>query len=171
MTKVKRQTVPNSILEPGNRAPDFTLKSNIDEISLSALRGKAVILVFYPGDWTSVCGDQLALYNEVLLLFEEQGAQLLGISVDSAASHRAYAESRNLTFPLLADFEPKGEVARAYGVYDHEKGTTERALFVIDAEGTIQWSYLSPRGTNPGADGILRALEGLKSSEVKANGK
>lgn len=149
-------------LTAGTPAPDFTLTSSSGEqVSLSDFRGKPVILAFYPADWSPTCGDQLALYNEVLPEFERFGAQLLGISVDGKWSHKAYAESRNFRFPLLADFEPKGEVARAYGVYNAKDGQCERALFVIDGEGIIRWSFLSERGVNPGADGILRALEGL----------
>jgi peroxiredoxin len=125
------------------------------------LRGQPVILVFYPADWSPVCGDQLALYNEVLPMFQEHGAQVLAISVDGIWSHRAFAGGRKLRFPLLADFEPKGAVAQAYGAYDAETGTSERAMFVIDGEGVIRWSYVSPKGVNPGADGILRALESL----------
>jgi alkyl hydroperoxide reductase subunit AhpC len=122
------------------------------------------VLVFYPADWSPVCTDQLSLYNELLPEFDKFRAQILGISVDSVWSHRAWAQSRNLRFPLLADFEPKGEVARNYGVYDKESGLSERALFVIDENGVIRWSYVSPKGVNPGADGILRALESLPQS-------
>ena len=103
----------------------------------------------------------MALYNEILPEFREYGAELLGISVDGVWCHKAFAEQRKLHFPLLADFEPKGAVARKYGVYREADGITERALFVIDAAGTIRWSYVSPIGVNPGADGILRALEAL----------
>ena len=124
-----------------------------------------MVLVFYPADWSPVCGDQLALYNEALSLFEEHRAQLLGISVDGRWSHRAYAESRQLRFPLLADFEPKGQVARLYGVYNAEKGTARRALFVIDSQGVIRWSHVSPDDVNPGAHGILNALEDLSKRE------
>jgi peroxiredoxin len=152
------------ILPAGTPAPEFSLQSsNGDEIALADLRGKPVILAFYPADWSPVCGDQLALYNEVLPMFNTHNAQLLGISVDSHWSHQAYAQDRNLGFPLLADFEPKGKVAKKYGVYDFRAGLSERALFVVDAKGTIHWSYLSPGGVNPGADGILSALESLKT--------
>ncbi len=155
-----RAPEPADVLLAGTPAPDFTLKSTQGgDLTLSDLRGQPVILAFYPADWSPVCGDQLALYNEVLPLFEEYNAQLLGISVDSIWSHRAYAESRGLRFPLLADFEPKGAVSRRYGAYQHEKGESKRALFVINPDGVIRWSYLSPSGVNPGADGILRALE------------
>ena len=149
-------------LAAGTTAPDFTLRSTSGSpSSLSDYRGQPVVLVFYPADWSPTCGDQLALYNEVLPEFERLGAQLLGLSVDGKWCHKAYAEARNLGFPLLADFEPKGQVARAYGVYDESDGTSDRALFVIDDAGVIRWSYVAPRNVNPGADGILRALEAL----------
>jgi peroxiredoxin len=138
------------------------------EISLSEYRGRPMVLVFYPADWSSVCGDQIAFYNELLPEFQRLGAELLAISVDSVYSHAAFAESRNLRFPLLADFEPKGTVARAYGVYRQKDGICERALFVIDANGVVWWSYVSPILTNPGADGILAALESLRGQEVSA---
>jgi peroxiredoxin len=120
-----------------------------------------VILTFYPADWSPVCTDQLALYQEVLPEFRRFNAELLGVSVDGVWSHLAFAKDRNLRFPLLADFEPKGQVARAYHVYQADEGTSERALYVIDADGIVRWSYVSPAGVNPGADGILRALETL----------
>ncbi len=150
------------VLTPGTQAPDFSLRSDShDTVSLSDLRGRPVVLVFYPADWSAVCGDQVVLYNEILAVFNEYNAQLLGISVDGVWCHKAFAQSRNLGFPLLSDFEPKGAVARAYGVYREEDGTSERALFVIDAKGIIRWSYVSPIDVNPGADGILAALEAL----------
>ena len=153
---------PQAALPTGTPAPVFSLTSSSGaEVSLSDFRGQPVILAFYPADWSPVCGDQLALYNEVLPLFEEHDAQLLGLSVDGKWSHRAYAESRNLRYPILSDFEPKGEVARRYGVYDDQKGVSQRALFVINREGIIHWSYISSPGVNPGADGILEALESL----------
>jgi peroxiredoxin len=103
----------------------------------------------------------MALYNEILPEFQKHEAELLGISVDGVWCHTAFAKDRNLHFPLLADFEPKGAVARAYGAYFEQAGITERALFVIDKDGIIRWSYLSPIAVNPGADGILEALEAL----------
>jgi peroxiredoxin len=151
-------------LAPGTEAPDFELQSTPDQkLSLSDLRGRPVILVFYPEDWSPVCSDQLALYQQLLPEFERFDAQLVGISVDGIWCHLAFARDRNLHFPLLADFEPKGEVSRLYGVYRTGDGTSERALYVIDRDGIIRWSYVSPVGVNPGADGILRALEGLPS--------
>jgi peroxiredoxin len=148
----------------GTPAPDFKLQATPDQaVSLRDLRGKPVILAFYPADWSPVCGDQMALYNEVLPEFRKFGAEILGISVDGAWCHLAFAKDRRLHFPLLADFEPKGAVAQKYGVYSDATGTCERALFVLDGDGTIRWSYVSPVAVNPGADGILDALENLTS--------
>jgi peroxiredoxin len=155
-----------SALQPGTPGPDFTLFSTPDQtLSRSDFLGQPVALVFYPADWSPVCGDQLALYNEILTEFQEFNAQLLGISVDGKWCHNAYRDARNLKFPLLADFEPKGEVAREYGVYRNQEGVCERALFVLDEEGIIRWSYVSPIGVNPGADGILRALAALPQKQ------
>ena len=149
-------------LAPGTSAPDFKLHSTPDQfISLDDLRGAPVILAFYPADWSPVCGDQMALYNQILPEFHRLKAQMVGISVDGVWCHAAFAKDRNLHFPLLADFEPKGGVASKYGVYRQEDGVCERALFVIDSAGMIAWSYVSPIGVNPGADGILAALEDL----------
>jgi peroxiredoxin len=150
------------ILAAGTAAPDFSLHVTPDQkLSLKELRGRPVILAFYPADWSPVCGDQMALYNEVLSEFHKFGAELLGISVDGPWSHEAFAKDRHLHFPLLADFEPKGTVAKSYGAYRAEDGYCERALFVIDKNGVIAWSYCSPVAVNPGADGILDALEKL----------
>jgi len=161
-------TSPTSTLGAGTRAPDFKLHSTPDQlVSLSDFRGSPVILAFYPADWSPVCGDQMGLYNEVLSEFHRLKAVLVGISVDGSWCHAAFAKDRKLHFPLLADFEPKGAVARSYGVYRDGDGVTERALFVIDPEGTIYWSYVSPIGVNPGADGILAALEDLASAQEK----
>src|SRR5687768_15849473 len=153
----------NAALAPGTLAPDFTLHSTPDQaVSLQEFRGRPVILAFYPADWSPVCGDQMALYNEVLSEFGRFNAELIGISVDGIWCHLAFAQDRRLHFPLLADFEPKGEVARKYGAYRDGDGTSARALFVIDGQGIIRWSYVSPVGINPGADGIIRALESVE---------
>jgi len=158
-TSVDHRATP---LPAGTRAPDFELPSRPDRtVSLAEFRGQPVILAFYPEDWSPVCSDQMALYQEVLPEFQKFKAELLGISVDGVWSHLAFAKDRNLHFPLLADFEPKGKVARTYHVYRARDGTSERALYVIDADGIVRWSYVSPVGVNPGADGILRALENL----------
>lgn len=150
-------------LAPGTPAPDVSLRSTPDQlVSLRDLRGRPVILAFYPADWSPVCGDQMALYNELLSEFRRFDAELIGISVDGIWCHLAFARERHLHFPLLSDFEPKGHVARRFGVYREEEGTSERALFVIDDAGIVRWSHVSPVGINPGADGILRALEDLR---------
>ena len=147
-------------------APEFQLNSTPDQkVKLSDFRGNPVILAFYPADWSPVCGDQMSLYNEVLEEFRGHGAQLLGISVDGVWCHRAFAEARKLHFPLLADFEPKGDVARAFSVYRTGEGISERALFVLDGDGVVRWSYVSPIGVNPGADGILEALAKLSGQK------
>lgn len=151
-----------SILSPGTLAPDFDLPTKVgSSLKLSDLRGKPVVLVFYPADWSPVCGDQLALYNEIYSEFQKYDAKLIGISVDGIFCHQAYSKSRKLEFELAADFEPKGKVSKQYGAYRDGDGYCERALFVIDPKGVISWSYLSPIGENPGADGILSALEQL----------
>ena len=156
------------ILTKGTRAPGFTLHVTPDQtLSLDELAGRRVILAFYPADWSPVCGDQMSLYNHVLPEFHRHGAELLGISVDGAWCHQAFARDRKLHFALLADFEPKGAVARSYGAYRTAEGVAERALFVIDEKGMIAWSYCSPIAVNPGADGILDALEAMPSLEKK----
>ncbi len=159
----------STALKPGTPAPDFRLPSTPDQlVSLSEFRGRPVILVFYPADWSPVCGDQTTLYNQLLPEFNRFNAELIGISVDGAWCHMAFAHDRRLKFPLLADFEPKGAVARSYGVYRDKDGCCERALFVLDGDGIIRWSYVSPIGVNPGADGILTALEELKDTREGA---
>lgn len=152
----------SALLTPGTPAPEFSLLSTPDQrLALSELRGRPVVLMFYPADWSPVCGDEVALFNAVLPELAKHDATLLGISVDGVWCHAAFAKERKLHYPLLADFEPKGAVARAYGAYRDADGISERALFVIDAAGVIRWSYLSPVGVNPGADGVLDALDAL----------
>ena len=151
-----------AILKAGTKAPEFTLKSTPDQsVSLRDFRGRPVVLAFYPADWSPVCSDQMGLYAQVMPEFKKFNAEVLGISVDGIWSHLAFAKDRKLNFPLLADFEPKGAVSRSYGVFEARVGESARALFVIDAKGLIRWSLLSPDGVNPGADGILSALEAL----------
>jgi peroxiredoxin len=152
-------------LDPGTRAPDFELEATPDQtVTLSDFAGRSLVMAFYPADWSPVCTDQMALYNEILPEFKRLGAELVGISVDGPWCHAAFAQHRNLHFPLLADFEPKGDLARRYGVYDSRVGMSERALFALDGHGVIRWSYVSPVGVNPGADGILNALESMVST-------
>ena len=156
----------SQVLAPGTSAPNFNLRVTPDQmLSLKELAGRRVVLAFYPADWSPVCGDQLALYNQVLPEFRSRGADLFGSSVDGVWCHQAYAQARNLHFPLLSDFEPKGAVARAYGAYREAEGVCERALFVIDEKGVIAWSYCSPIAVNPGADGILDALDRMQGKE------
>jgi len=160
----------SKILTAGMPAPDFELRSSPDKtMKLSDLRGHPVILAFYPADFSPVCGDQTALYNEILPDFREFGAELLGISVDGVWCHAAFARDRNLHYPLLSDFEPKGAVSRAYNAYRDHDGFSERALFVLDGDGVIRWSYLSPVDVNPGAAGILQALESLAPRTAAAS--
>ncbi len=150
------------MLQNGSAAPLFSLYSSVDKkVSLDDFKGKRIVLVFYPADWSPVCGDQLVLYNEMEEIFEQLNAQVLGISVDGKWCHASYSEQRGFTFPLLADFEPKGAVAKMYQAYNEQTGECHRALYVLDEARIIRWSYLSPVEVNPGADGILEALEKL----------
>jgi peroxiredoxin len=153
------------ILQKGVTAPDFELFTTPDQkIKTQELRGRNLILTFYPADWSPVCSDQIGLYNETLKIFHKYDADILGISVDSKWCHMAFAHYRKIHFPLLADFEPKGAVSRLYGAYNEQEGESKRALFVINREGIIEWSYLSPDGMNPGADGIIDALEAMNKN-------
>jgi peroxiredoxin len=148
-------------LEAGAVAPNFALLATPDQkVSLSEFHGP-VVLIFYPADWSPVCSDELSVFSAASRLFHARGAQLLGISVDGPWCHEAFKDQRNVAFPLLADNNPKGAVAKAYGVYRSDDDTSERALFVIDGEGKVAWSEVSPVGVNPGADGALRAVEAL----------
>ena len=162
-------TVSYDALPEGTPAPAFELRSTPDQsVRLGDFSGRRLIMAFYPADWSPVCTDQMALYNEILPEFQELGAALVGISIDHAWCHAAFAEHRHLHFPLLADFEPKGAVARSYGVYRSQDGVAGRALFVIDGDDIIRWSYLSPLGVNPGADGILEALESMTPAQRRS---
>src|SRR5271170_6419160 len=152
-----------SILKPGSKAPDFTLKTTPDQsVSLRDFRDGPVVLAFYPSDWSPVCSDQMGLYAQVMPEFKKSNAEVLGISVDGIWCHLAFAKDRKLNFPLLSDFEPKGAVSKSYGAYETAVGESARALFVLDKRGIVRWSMQSPDGVNPGADGILSALESLK---------
>jgi peroxiredoxin len=169
---MKTHTAPTSrssptLLPVGSPAPHFVLPSTPDQkVSLTELRGRPVVLVFYPADWSPVCTDEMALYNEILPEFQKYDAEIMGISVDGVWSHAAFAKDRNLHFPLLADFQPKGEVSRRYGAFLEREGESARAIFVIDPKGTIRWTYLSPVGISPGANGILSALESLSKGRA-----
>jgi peroxiredoxin len=136
----------NAPLPIGARAPDFALPDpNGQMVRLSDERGKPVVLIFYPLDWSPTCSDQLSLYQSELAEFEQRGAQVLAISVDSLYSHGAWAAVRGLSFPLLADFQPKGAVAKQYQVYREQDGFSERALYVIDGDGIIRYAHVSPQ--------------------------
>ncbi|HEX6671116.1 MAG TPA: redoxin domain-containing protein [Nitrososphaeraceae archaeon] len=159
-----QQQSQTTALQPGITAPDFTLRSRPDQsISLNQYRGNPVILVFYPADFSPVCGDEMTLFNQLLPEFQRLNAEVIGISVDGVWCHLAFSKEKNLKIPLLTDFEPKGEVAKKYGVYRQKDGIAERALFLLDKDGIIRYSYVSPIGVNPGADGILKALESIST--------
>jgi peroxiredoxin len=148
----------------GQRAPDFSLPTGPDQrLYLSELRDRPVVLAFYPADWSPVCSDQMSLYQALMPEFGRYDASVLGISVDGVWCHRAFADNRGIGFPLLSDFEPKGEVARAYHAYRARDGVAERALFVLDPDGYVAWSYVSALDVNPGADGVLTVLESMTS--------
>lgn len=159
---LEHQSPPTRPVPVGQKAPDFKLHTTPDQsVALSDFLGRPVVLVFYPADWSPVCGDQLTLYNQLLPEWHRRHTQILAISVDGPWCHRAFSENRGLHFPLLSDFEPKGDVAKRYGVYDFADGSCDRALFVIDKDGIVAWNYVSPAGVNPGADGILDALDAM----------
>ena len=147
------------MIEAGTRAPDFSLPDQDgNQVSLSDFAGRKLVLAFYPLDFSPVCTDQLSLYQEVLSELEAAGAALVGISVDSAYSHAAFREKVNLTMPLLADFNPKGEVSKAYGAWIEAAGTGNRALVLIE-DGVVKWSHTAPNpGEIPGANLIFDAL-------------
>jgi peroxiredoxin len=148
------------MIEAGSPAPEFTLRDQDgNKVSLADYRGRTVVLVFYPADFSRVCTDQLSVYQEVLPQFEEAGTQLVGISLDGAFCHKAFQDHQGLTIPLLADFHPKGEVAKAYGVWSEQHGVAGRALVMVGPDGVVQWSYMSPPLEVPGANLIFDALE------------
>jgi len=148
------------MIEPGTAAPDFALPDQDGNIvKLRDLRGQTSVLVFYPMDWSPVCTDQLNVYQEVLGDLDAEGARLYGVSIDSAFSHKAFRQHLGITFPLLADFHPKGEVSRAYGVYIEERGHNHRALVMIGPDLVVRWAHQSPSPLEiPGANLIFDAL-------------
>jgi peroxiredoxin (alkyl hydroperoxide reductase subunit C) len=148
------------MIAAGEPAPDFTLRDQDGEkVSLADYRGRKVLLVFYPGDFSPVCGDQLSLYQEVKPEIEAKGVELVGISVDSFFAHKAFQEKIGTDIALLADFHPRGEVARAYGSYLDQLGFANRTLVLVDEDGTVAWTYESPNpGEFPGANVIFDAL-------------
>jgi peroxiredoxin (alkyl hydroperoxide reductase subunit C) len=148
------------VIEPGSPAPDFSLPDQDgNRVSLEDLRGQTTVLVFYPLDFSPVCTDQLNVYNEVLDDLEREGARLLGVSVDSAYCHKAFQAHMGIRIPLLADFHPKGAVAKAYGVYDEKWGSASRSLVMIGPDLVVEWVHRSPSALEiPGANLIFDAL-------------
>ena len=152
-------------LEMGAKAPDFTLEGSVAgpfRLSEAVKGSRFVVLAFYPLAFSSVCTEEMSLFQEILEEFAELGAQVVGISVDSKHTQQAFAESRGITFPLLADFHPKGAVAQQYGVM-REDGVAERALFIVDVQMVVRYSFVSEPRKNPGADRLLEALEGMQT--------
>jgi peroxiredoxin len=149
------------MIEAGAPAPDFALPDQDgQEVSLASLRGRRFVLVFYPSDFSPVCTDQLNVYQEVLGELRERGVELYGVSVDGAFCHKAFQRHLGIDIPLLADFHPKGEVAKAYGVWAEKYGVAKRALVMIGPGGTVEWAHKSPSPLEiPGANLIFDALE------------
>ena len=149
------------MIEPGAPAPDFALPDQDGNVvTLESLRGKRVVLVFYPSDFSPVCTDQLNVYQEVLGELRARGAELYGVSVDSNWCHKAFQQHLGVDIPLLADFHPKGAVAQAYGVWAEKYGVSKRALVMIGPDGTVEWVYKAPSPLEiPGANLIFDALE------------
>ncbi len=149
------------MIEAGEPAPEFTLADQDgNDVSLSDYRGRTVVLVFYPMDFSDVCTDQLNVYQEVLGQLEEHGATLVGISTDNPFAHKAFRDHLGVTFPLLSDFHPKGEVAKRYGAYIEERGHNTRALVMVEPEGNVSWAYRAPSPLEiPGANLIFDALD------------
>lgn len=154
-------------LPPGSRAPSFQLAvTPAESVSLADCAGSPVVLAFYPADFSPVCSDELALFNELLPELQRHGARMFGVSVDSVWSHAAFARQRGIRFPLLADFHPKGDMSRRYHAWREAEDVSERALYVLDGDGVIAWSHVSPPAVNPGVDGVLDALEKLSGGSA-----
>jgi peroxiredoxin len=147
------------LVEPGDSTPDFSLPNQDgEEVTLADFAGKRLVLCFYPGDFSSVCSDQLSLYESVKEDFAEAGAVVVGVSVDSSYCHAAFAEKLGLTMPLLADFHPKGEVSTTFGAYSPEYGCSSRSIFLVEPDRSVSWVYHSPPLEVPGANLIFDAL-------------
>jgi peroxiredoxin len=151
-------------LQPNSQAPEFTLLDTAEHpTKLSDYRGKIVVLAFYPADWSPVCTDELALFQETLEQIHGHNAEMLGISVDSHYSHRAWAEHMHITFPLLSDFWPHGAAAKQYGIFRESDGMNERALFFVDATGMIRHIWIAEDlGIAPGLNIVFQALEQMQ---------
>ncbi len=148
----------------GSPAPEFALKDqNQKEIKLSDFRGKkTVVIMFYPLDWSPVCTNEHACVVNDMKKFEQLDAQVLGISVDSVWSHKAFAEKMGINYPLLADFQPRGAVADKFGVYLSEKGITGRAIAIVDRAGKVAWLKQYDIPTVPDINEVARALAQAK---------
>jgi peroxiredoxin len=148
------------VIELGAKAPDFSLPDHSgSEVSLSDFIGGKLLLVFYPLDFSPGCTDQLSTYQEVLDEITSRGVSVVGISVDSSWCHRAFRRALNLTIPLLSDFNPKGEVSRAYGAWIEAVDHGNRSLVLIDEDGVVRWTHASPSPAEiPGANLIFDAL-------------
>jgi len=149
-----------SIIAPGTPSPEFTLRTQAGEaFTRDDLAGKTTVLVFYPFAFSSVCTNQFQIYEEVLDEFVAQGATLYGVSTDAVDSQRAFRESLGVTIPMLSDFEPKGETARAFGAYFAPGGMTTRALVIVGPDQVVQWSWIGEHpGILPGANLIFDGL-------------
>jgi mycoredoxin-dependent peroxiredoxin len=147
----------------GQAAPDFALKDQDQkEVKLSEFRGKNnVVLVFYPLDWSPTCTKEHACFVNDMKRFEQLKAQVLGISVDSVWSHKAYAEKMGIHYPLLADFHPRGAVASRFGVYLEERGITGRAIAIVDRQGKVAWFKQYDIPQVPDINEVQQALEKL----------
>jgi peroxiredoxin len=154
------------VIEAGARAPDFGLPDQEGNlVSLADFRGRRLLLAFYPADFSPVCTDQLSVYQDSLAEFERRGVALVGISVDSAFCHKAFQGHLDLTIRLLADFHPKGEVARAYGVWSEDYGVSGRALVLIGPDGTVEWAHRTPALEYPGVDEVFQKLGSFESAD------
>ena len=151
------------MIEPGSQAPEFRLPNHRgEEVGLSDFRGRKLVLCFYPNDFSPVCSDQLAIYQEVLGEIRERGAELVGISTDGSWAHNAFRKHLGTEITLLSDFHPKGEVSRAYGAYLEDYGTPNRSLVLIDEEGVVRWVHAAPTPLEiPGANLIFDALDSV----------
>jgi len=157
--------------QPNTPAPEFTLPDgNKKQVNLKDFRGKNVVLAFYPADWSPVCTNELAIIQETIEDIRGQNAEILAISVDNVWSHKAWAQQQHISFPLLSDFWPHGEVARKYGVFLEEHGISNRALFFIDGSGALRSSWVAENpAVAPGINIIFDALEEIQgaSKEVR----
>lgn len=155
------------IPQPNTQAPDFSLPDTEGRpVKLSDYHGRNVALAFYPADWSPVCTSELALIQEVIEDIRDFNAEVLGVSVDSRWSHRAWAETQHLTFPLLSDFWPHGEASRLYGVFREADGISDRAMFFIDSAGILRDSWIAQDpAIAPGLNIIFNALKAIQTRQ------